>query len=64
MAATRVALPPNGTDYVKYANDALSHRSLALNAGTYLGGLLSVLGQQTGNIDVQVGSSHPWPAGG
>ncbi len=58
VAATRAALPPNGTDYVKYSNNALSHRSLALNAGTYLGGLLSVLGQQTGNIDIQVGSPH------
>ena len=58
MAATRAALPSNGTDYVKYSDNALSHRSLALNAGTYLGGLLSVLGQQTGNIDIQVGSQH------
>lgn len=63
MAATRAALPPNGTDYVKYSNSALSHRSLALNAGTYLGWLFSVIGQQTGNIDIQVGSHNHWPGG-
>ena len=63
VAATRAALPPNGTDYVKYSNSALSHRSLALNAGTYLGWLFTVIGQQIGNIDIQVRSYQRWPAG-
>ncbi|CAK0738229.1 hypothetical protein CVIRNUC_001012 [Coccomyxa viridis] len=53
-AATRAALPQNKTGYKKYSNKAITHPSLSLNAATYLGWLFTELGQQTGNIDIQV----------
>ena len=53
-AATRAALPQNKTGYKKYSNKAITHPNLSLNAATYLGWLFTELGQQTGNIDIQV----------
>ena len=55
-AATRAALPQNKTGYKKYSNRAITHPNLSLNAATYLGWLFTELGQQTGNIDIQVRS--------
>lgn len=53
-AATRAALPADKTSYKMYSNKAITHPSLSLNAGTYLGWLFTEIGQQTGNIDIQV----------
>ena len=50
----RAALPQNKTGYKKYSNKAITHPNLSLNAATYLGWLFTELGQQTGNIDIQV----------
>ncbi len=53
-AATRAAIPSDGTQPKKFNNDALSKPNLALNAATYLGWLIAEIAQQTGDLDLQV----------
>ncbi|BDA44303.1 probable D-arabinono-1,4-lactone oxidase at N-terminal half [Coccomyxa sp. Obi] len=57
-AATRVALPTDGTKPKTFDNNALSKPNLALNIATYLGWLIAEIAQQTENLDLQAFSAY------
>jgi hypothetical protein len=53
-AATRVALPTDGSSYATYNDNQLSKPNFAYNVAAYLGWLFFEIADQTQNLDLQV----------